>query len=118
MIKRGNKDRITLRKNPERVRILYGDKVIADTRRALELCETGYPPRQYIPQNDIDTSCLQRSETTTHCPFKGDAAYYNLISVTGAVTDAAWSYDHPREAVADIKGHLAFDASLVDESIG
>lgn len=112
------KSRITLERNTERVRILYGDTVIADTRNAVELRETGYPPRQYLPRKDVNMDYLQRSQTATHCPFKGDAAYYHLVSDGNEIRDAAWSYEDPFDAMADIREYLAFDSPLLTEIIG
>lgn len=87
------------------------DKVIADTRRALELREAGYPPVFYIPRGDADIALLARSTHTSYCPYKGEASYY---SVTGGTADAAWSYEAPYDAVAAIRGHLAFYPDRVD----
>lgn len=111
-------DRITLEKNPERVRILHGDMIIADSRGALVLRETGYPPRQYLPRDDVNMNCLQRSATATRCPFKGDAAWYHVACDNDDIRDAAWSYEDPFEAVEDIRAYLAFDSSLLTEIIG
>lgn len=111
-------DRINLEKNTERVRILYGDTVIADTRGAVELRETGYPPRQYLPRKDVNIDYLQHSRTVTHCPFKGDAAWYHVVSDDNEIRDAAWSYEDPFEAMEDIRAYLAFDSSLLTEIIG
>ncbi len=109
--------RISLHANPARVRIHAGDTLIADTRDAIELRETGYPNRQYIPRADIAMANLSATQTATHCPFKGDTVYYEIQGSDRRIADAAWSYEHPFEAVAPIAGHLAFDTDAVDESI-
>jgi uncharacterized protein (DUF427 family) len=50
----------------------------------------------------------------THCPYKGDAAYYS-IPIGGAKSEnAVWTYEDPYEAVANIKECLAFYPSRVD----
>ena len=42
------------------------------------------------------------------CSWKGQASYYSLI-VNGELNpDAAWYYAEPKEAAANIKGHVAF----------
>lgn len=87
-----------------------GGKVIADSRRALTLLEGSYPPVQYIPRTDAQMSELTRGAQQTHCPYKGDAAYYSI----GAATNAVWSYEQPFPAVAAIAGHLAFYPNKVD----
>lgn len=109
---------ITLKQNPTRVRIWAGAIVIADTRAAIELRETGYPARQYIPRKDVATERLRQSSAVTHCPFKGDATYYS-IDVNGTVLpDAAWSYERPFSAMAAISELVAFDTrQLLEEKV-
>lgn len=109
---------ISLQRNPQRVRVLIGDRVIADTHEAVELRETGYPVRQYIPRQDVVTECLRQSATTSHCPYKGDATYYSIELDGRLLHDAVWSYEQPFTAMADIKGRLAFDTQLVEQIVG
>jgi uncharacterized protein (DUF427 family) len=105
---------ITITPNHNRVVVLVEGKVVADTRNALTLQESTYPPVQYIPLADVDTSVLERTETQTYCPYKGDASYYSIPLGGEKSTDAVWEYREPREAVAAIKGHVAFWPGRVD----
>jgi uncharacterized protein (DUF427 family) len=57
---------------------------------------------------------LVRTELVTHCPFKGDAAYWSIRSERGMVENAVWSYEAPYERMAPITGYLAFYAERVD----
>ena len=71
---------------------------------AVELDETGLPTRYYIPRDDVRMELLEPSDTTSHCPFKGDATYF---SAPGR-PDAFWVYEHPSEEAAEpITGLLA-----------
>lgn len=97
--------RITLHPHQRRVRVVVDGSLIADTTRAIELRERGYPPRQYIPREDVRMALLTRTDTRTHCPFKGDASYFSF----GDHTDFAWSYEHPLEGMEAIAGRLVFD---------
>jgi uncharacterized protein (DUF427 family) len=105
---------ITVTPNPARVTVTVGGKVVADSRNALTLQESTYPAVQYIPMADVDTSLLERTETSTYCPFKGDASYYSVIPGGERSVDAIWVYEEPREAVAAIKDHVAFYPNRVD----
>lgn len=96
--------RITLHPHSRRVRIVIDGTVLADTTRAIELCERGYPPRQYLLRDDVRMDFLTGSDTATHCPFKGDAAYFSF----GEHEDVAWSYKQPLGGVEAIEGRLAF----------
>ena len=105
---------ITIARNPGRVVVTFGGKTVADTRNALTLREASYPPVQYIPRADVDMSVFSRTQTSTHCPYKGDASYFSAEAGGKAVRDAAWSYERPFEAVAEIRDHLAFYPERVD----
>lgn len=90
-----------------------GGAVIGETKSALELTEGSYSAVIYVPRDDMAMAFLEKSETTSSCPHKGTATYYSIIAKSGAIQDAAWSYEAPLEGVADIKGHLAFYPSKV-----
>lgn len=106
--------RITVIPNQRRVRVRFNGRVIADTPRALSMHEAALPEVQYLPREDADMSLLERSEHTSHCPFKGDAAYYTIRVEGGAAENAVWTYEEPYPAVAAIKGYLAFYPDRVD----
>jgi uncharacterized protein (DUF427 family) len=105
---------ITIAPNPKRVRVMFNGRVVADTRRALTLREASYPAVQYIPRVDADMALFQRTAHATHCPYKGDASYFTL-AVDGRVSEnAAWSYETPYPAMAEIGECLAFYPSRVE----
>jgi uncharacterized protein (DUF427 family) len=88
--------------------------VIADTKAALSLQEATYPAVYYIPLTDVDPAVLKRTDTHTHCPYKGEASYYSIVTPDGELTDAIWTYETPHEAVAPIAGHVAFYPNKVE----
>jgi len=62
----------------------------------------------YFPLDAVDASCLQPSDHTTVCGWKGTAGYYNVV-VGGQVNqNAAWFYADPKDAAKQIKGRVAF----------
>ena len=62
----------------------------------------------YFPANSVNRVYFRSSATHTHCPWKGEASYYD-VSVDGDVNkDAAWYYPEPKEAAANIKDRVAF----------
>jgi len=105
---------ITIEPNPKRVRVLFNGRVVADTTRALTMKETRLPPVQYVPREDADMALFTRTSHTTHCPYKGDAAYYSLTVDGHTSENAVWSYEAPYPAVASIQEHLAFYPDRVD----
>ena len=105
---------ITIEANPARVVVTIAGRVVADSRNALTLRETKYPPVQYIPREDVDMSLLQRTDHATYCPYKGDCAYYSIPSGGERSINAVWTYEAPYAAVAAIQDHLAFYPHRVD----
>jgi uncharacterized protein (DUF427 family) len=102
---------ITITRSDAHVVVRAAGKVIADTRRALELREANYPPVLYIPREDADMALLERTAHASYCPYKGNASYY---SVVGGAANAVWSYEAPYAAVEAIRGHLAFYPDRVE----
>jgi uncharacterized protein (DUF427 family) len=96
---------------------LHG-QIVAETDDALTLQESTYPAAQYVPIGDVDPSLLKRSDTTTYCPYKGEANYYHVSGADGTVDDAIWTYEKPYPAVAAIAGHVAFYADKAEVVVG
>jgi uncharacterized protein (DUF427 family) len=105
---------ITIEPNPARVVVSVAGRVIGDTREALTLREASYPAVQYIPRKDVDMSLLARTTHATYCPYKGNSAYYSIPLGGELSANAAWTYELPFAAVAEIKDHLAFYPDRVD----
>jgi uncharacterized protein (DUF427 family) len=105
---------ITIERNPHRVQVSTGDTLIADTRNALILREANYAPVQYISRADVDMAQLRRSDHSTHCPYKGDASYFDIVALGEKGRNAVWTYEHPYPAVAEISEHLAFYPNIVE----
>lgn len=85
-----------------------GGAVLGESDNALELTEGDYPPVIYFPRDDVAMAFLDPSDTTSHCPFKGNARYFSVVTKSRTLENAVWSYEDPKPAVAEIKDHLAF----------
>lgn len=100
---------ITIAPGNGRVRVRVNGEIVADTSAALQLNEASYPAVQYIPMEDVVQDVLTRTDTTTYCPFKGEANYYSVTTAAGdTVEDVIWTYEQPYPAVAAIAGRVAF----------
>ena len=99
---------ITIAPAKDRVVVRWRGRVIADSRRALELREAAYPPVLYIPREDADMTLFVRTAHRTVCPYKGDANYFSLREGESDEVDAVWTYEEPKLGVAAIKDHIAF----------
>ncbi len=62
----------------------------------------------YFPMDAVNDEYFTESTSTSRCPWKGTAHYFDVV-VDGAINEgAAWTYPDPKPAAADIKGRVAF----------
>jgi uncharacterized protein (DUF427 family) len=108
---------ITIAPSNDHVVVRDRDRTIADSRSTLVLQEVNYAPVRYIPLADLDRSLLVDSDTTTYCPYKGEASYYSIADAGERGNDAIWFYDQPYPAVSEIEGHVAFYADRVQLTV-
>jgi len=99
------------------VRISCGDVVLAKSTRAVKLLEVGrdlYDPVIYLPVSDLVADLAPIEGKTTHCPLKGDAAYFAICEPAAAKGDyVAWAYPDPFDFAAVLSDLIAFDAAKV-----
>lgn len=62
----------------------------------------------YFPMEAVREEFLRPSDTTSHCGWKGEAHYYDVVVDGEANRDAAWYYPAPKDAAAQIRNHVAF----------
>ena len=82
--------------------------MIAETNSALELIEGDYLPMIYFSRDDVAIAFQDYTDKTTHCPHKGDAHYFSIITKNEPIKNVAWSYESPNPEMVQIKDHLAF----------
>lgn len=106
--------RIDVLRTDRHIRVSLDGELLAQTRSAVALFETGLPTRWYIPADDVQAQ-LQDSDTVTHCPYKGEASYKSVRLADGSVQDdVIWYYRDPRAEVAAIADRLCFFNERVD----
>ncbi len=93
-------------------------KAILNGKTIAESDDTVYiEGNQYFPMASVDEEMLTKSDTQYHCPWKGDAQYYDV----DGNKDAAWQYPNPLPSAElkvkrDISDLVAFDKSVVEVS--
>lgn len=59
---------------------------------------------------------LRDSPTTTHCAWKGEASYFDVVLDDRVIENAAWSYQRPTRAAERIARYVAFARPVEVES--
>ncbi|EMD39815.1 hypothetical protein CERSUDRAFT_112076 [Gelatoporia subvermispora B] len=68
----------------------------------------------YFPPSSVNKEVFSPSSTSTVCPWKGTAAYYDATINGNTVKDVAWYYPETKEKANSIKGYVAFYKNKVD----
>lgn len=92
--------------------IMLGNAPLVETKGAMRLIEIGkdvYHPAVYVPMDDVKASLIE-NDRTTHCPLKGDAVYFDLMSTDGQIhtPDIAWAYPEPLNFAHQLAGLMSF----------
>ena len=62
----------------------------------------------YFPDDSLIRDHFEESDYRTHCPWKGDASYYDIVVDGERNAAAAWYYPDPKPAASEIRGRVAF----------
>lgn len=97
------------------VRVEVGGEVIARSANNVFLHETGLRARYYLSPDGIARwDRLVPSDTTSVCPYKGEARYYHVKVGDREVKDAIWYYPYPTAESMAIRNRLCFYNEKVD----
>lgn len=97
------------------VRIEFAGRTLAQTSSAWRVLETSHPPVYFIPRGDVDGSMLRLRSGGSFCEWKGEAAYFDVVSPEGRVAEgAAFAYPSPTARFREIAGFLSFYAGPMD----
>lgn len=96
------------------IRIGVDGHTIAESDNVMMLFETLLPTRFYLPKTSVNWQYLEGSVTTSGCPYKGQANYYDVV-VKGIVRkDLVWWYKFPTAESMAIVGRVCFYNEKVD----
>lgn len=96
------------------LQVFFGGELIAETRRAKRVLETGHPPVYYFPREDVRMELLRENPLATWCDWKGLARYFDLEAGGARAEAAAWELPLPTRIYEPIRGWIAFYAQKMD----
>ncbi|KAK7690117.1 hypothetical protein QCA50_006765 [Cerrena zonata] len=92
-----------IQENSVMVKVVLNGTVLAESDQTI-VVENNH----YFPPSSVNNTLFSSSSTSTFCPWKGTAAYYNADVGGKTVNDIAWYYPSPKDAASNIKDHVAF----------
>ncbi|UOY03519.1 DUF427 domain-containing protein [Blastococcus sp. PRF04-17] len=102
---------------PRHVVVELGGRVVADTRRAVRVCETSHPPVFYVPRADVAEGVFVLAAGGSWCEWKGAATYWDAVLYGRRVAAVGWSYEHPTQGYEHLRGAVAFYPDRVDRAL-
>ena len=112
-----NPDRIVrLEPSPRRVRVQFGGEWIADSTGMMLMYESGHLPVYYFPVKDVRLDLLHPTDHGSHCPYKGEASYWNIEAGGRISENAVWAYQTPYDEMTaiDLQDYCSFYWDRVD----
>ena len=97
-----------------RVRVVFADMTIADSKRVMLLHEFGRLPVFYFPMEDVRMDLMEETDHHTSSSLKGEASYWTIRVGNRVAENAAWSYLDPLPGGPPIKGYVAFYWNKMD----
>lgn len=62
----------------------------------------------YFPLDALNDDFFEDSDTTSVCPWKGEAGYFHVVVDGERNEDAAWIYRDPKPEAEEIRERVAF----------
>ena len=110
----GPAHRLLLHPFPRRVRARFAGEVVLDSTRGALLHESNILPRLYVPLDDVRADLLERTDHSTHCPFKGDASYLSVRVGDRVAENAVWTYEEPIDEASWLRGLVSVYPERMD----
>lgn len=101
------------------MKAIWNNKVIAEANDNDLIAIEG---NWYFPPGSVGKEYFSTSNHQTHCPWKGDASYYDVVVNNETLSNGAWYYPEPKDGSIpkvgkDFTNYVAFynDVKVTDE---
>jgi uncharacterized protein (DUF427 family) len=96
------------------ITVELGGQTVATTKLGWRVLETSHPPTYYLPREAFGEGVLRPAEGPSWCEWKGQAAYFDVVTPARTAERAAWTYPRPTPGFEAITGAIAVMAAAVD----
>jgi uncharacterized protein (DUF427 family) len=86
------------------MKAVFNGQVIAESDATVVVEGNHYFPAESVRMEFFS----EPTGRSTHCPWKGDAGYRDVVVEGETAANAAWFYATPKDKAAEIKDHIAF----------
>tara|TARA_B100000073_G_scaffold343077_1_gene347225 strand:+ start:261 stop:698 length:438 start_codon:yes stop_codon:yes gene_type:complete len=100
------------------IKVKWSNHIIAESGQCIALHEESHTKVYYFPQDSIEKEYFFRTDFATHCPYKGNAAYWTLSDTNSNAENSVWSYPSPYENLIKIKDYFAFYSDDIGKNYG
>lgn len=94
--------------SPRRVRMIFGEQTVAESRSPMLFRERGRTPVYYFRRGEVRLDLLVPSEETAEDPNKGAAQYFDVAVGERVARQGAYSYSQPHVQWPDRPEFLGF----------
>ena len=101
-------------RSPRRVRVILGGETVADSTAIRLLHPPDKTPTYVFPREHVRTELFGPGDQRETDPAMGPPTYWTVRVGDREAPDAAYSYEQPPEAAAEIAGLVAFDWDSMD----
>jgi uncharacterized protein (DUF427 family) len=105
---------VAVEPSPRRVRAVFADQTIADSKRVMLFRQRGSTPVYYFPRADVRSELLVATEATREDPLKGEAQLWNVVVGNKVADQAAIIYAEGLDQWPDRADYIAFEWDKMD----
>jgi uncharacterized protein (DUF427 family) len=96
-----------------RIQIRAAGEPIVDTARGVVVHEGSYPPRYYVPRDEVRAS-IDDGQGGARCPWKGLWKHLDVTVGSQRIGNAAWTYYDTTPVCESIRDFIAFYPDKVE----